>query len=89
MATVTEYASRKSELEERIQSLEADRNLLLTEIAALKEKVATLELERAASALESQVELLKNEKAALEKKVAEYSPAPYEVAPTSSEGYQA
>ena len=88
MEAVTEYANRKAELEERIQSLEGDRNLLLTEIAALKEKVATLELERAASALESQVELLKNEKAALEKKVAEYTPAPYEVPEPTAEGYK-
>jgi len=86
MEAVTEYADRKAELEEKIQSLEAEKNLLLTEIAALKEKVATLELERAASALESQVELLKNEKAALEEKVAEYTPAPYEVQ-APSEGY--
>jgi len=87
MEAVTEYADRKAELEERVRSLEAEKSLLLTEISALKEKLATLELERAASALESEVEMLKNEKAALEDKVAEYTPPPYEVRSQESEGY--
>lgn len=81
MEAVMEYADRKTELEEKIQSLGAEKNLLLAEVSALREKVATLELERAASALQSEVEVLKNEKAALEEKVTEYAPAPYEIQP--------
>lgn len=89
MEAVTTYADRKAELEEKIQSFEAEKSSLLVEISALKEKVATLELERAASSLESEVESLKNEKAALEEKVAEYTSPPYEGQPPATEGYQA
>jgi chromosome segregation ATPase len=85
MEEVAQYTTHKAELEEKIQFLEAEKGLLLSEVAALKEKVATLELERAASALQSEVDVLKNEKAALEEKVAEYSPAPYEIRPAAEE----
>jgi len=85
METVTQFADRKAELEEKIKSLDAEKSALLTEVAALKEKVATLELERAASTLQSEVEMLKNEKAALQEKVAEYTPAPYEIRPSTEE----
>ena len=81
MEAVTGYADRKAELEEKIRSLEAEKSLLLAEVEALKEKLATLELERAAAALQSEVDSLKNEKAALENKVEEYIPLPYEVQP--------
>ena len=78
MEAVTQYLDRKTELEEKIRSLEAEKDTLRAAISALKEKVATLELERAASALESEVQSLKNEKTALEEKVATYASAPHE-----------
>jgi predicted nucleic acid-binding Zn-ribbon protein len=89
MEAVTTYVDRKTELETKIQSFEAEKSSLLAAISVLKEKVATLELERAASSLESEVESLKSEKAALEEKVAEYTSAPYEGQPPTAEGFQA
>lgn len=79
MEAVTQYLDRKTELEEKIRSLEAEKDTLRADISALKEKVATLELERAASALESEVQSLKNEKTALEEKVATFASAPHEM----------
>ncbi|MDA4128486.1 MAG: hypothetical protein OK422_03360 [Thaumarchaeota archaeon] len=73
MATVTEYADHKTELEERIRSLESERTSLLNDIAALKDKIATFELEKAATGLENEVESLRTEKAVLEEKVATYA----------------
>ncbi len=64
---------RKTELEEKIGSLETERNSLLSEIATLKEKIATLELEKTVNTLESEVEALRTEKAVLEEKAAKYS----------------
>jgi chromosome segregation ATPase len=72
MEVVTEYASRKAELEERIRALEAEKASLIADIASLKEKIATFELEKAASALQSEVESLRTEKAVLEEKAATY-----------------
>ncbi len=73
MEVITEYADHRAELEERIRSLESEQTTLLTEIAALKEKLATLELERHANSLSNEVEALRTEKAVLEEKVATYS----------------
>ncbi len=73
MEVITEYADHRAELEERIRSLESEQTTLLTESAALKEKLATLELERHANSLSNEVEALRTEKAVLEEKVATYS----------------
>jgi chromosome segregation ATPase len=90
MATVTETVSRKQELEERIQSLEAERNSLLADISALKEKIANFELEKTANTLEGEVESLKTEKAVLEEKAAGYeAETGYPLPPSVEEGYQA
>jgi len=72
MEAVAQYADRKTELEEKIRSLEAERNFLVSDIAALKEKVTELELERQANSLKSEVEALRTEKAVLEEKAATY-----------------
>jgi len=73
MEVITEYVDHRAELEERIRSLETEQTILLTEIASLKEKLATLELERHASSLSNEIEALRTEKAVLEEKIASYS----------------
>jgi chromosome segregation ATPase len=73
MEVITEYADHRTELEDRIRSLESEQTTLLTEIASLKEKLTTLELERHATSLSNEVEALRTEKAVLEEKVATYS----------------
>jgi chromosome segregation ATPase len=73
MEVITEYADHRTELEDRIRSLESEQSNLLTEIASLKEKLTTLELERHANSLSNEVEALRTEKAVLEEKVATYS----------------
>lgn len=81
MEVITEYADHRAELEERIRSLESEQRVLLSDIASLKERLATLELERHATSLSNEVEALRTEKAVLEEKVATYSSP---VAPTES-----
>jgi len=73
MEVVTEYVDHRAELEERIRSLESEQTTLVTEIASLKERLATLELERHAASLSNEVEALRTEKAVLEEKIATYS----------------
>lgn len=73
MATVTEYADQKTELEERIKSLEAEREGLNNDIVSLKEKIAAFELQRTAETLEEEVESLRTEKAVLEEKVSTFT----------------
>jgi chromosome segregation ATPase len=83
MEVITEYADRRTELGERIRSLESEQSTLLTEINGLKEKLTTLELERHATSLANDVEALRTEKAVLEEKIATFS------SPTApSESYQ-
>ncbi|MDG6956162.1 MAG: hypothetical protein JRN30_02400 [Nitrososphaerota archaeon] len=72
MEVVTEYADQRTELEEKIRSLDTEKASLLADIDSLKEKIATLELEKSANELESQVQALRTEKAVLEEKVASY-----------------
>jgi len=85
METVTEYADRKTELEGKIGSLETERNSLLGDITALKERVSTLELEKAVNMLEGEVQ---TEKAVLEEKAAKFSEETFEVESQGSEGVQ-
>ncbi len=84
MEAVTEYVDHRTELERRIEALEAEQASLIADISALKEKLTTLELERHASSLATDVEALRTEKAVLEEKIASYS---VETA-ASTEGYQ-
>ena len=84
MEAVSQYVDHKTELEGHIEALEAEQASLIADIAALKEKLATLELERHASSLASDIEALRTEKTVLEEKIASYS---IESA-ASSEGYQ-
>jgi len=81
MEVVTEYVDRKSELEERIRSLETEQSSLLNDIAILKDRLATLELEKHAASLSNEVEALRTEKAVLEEKVSTYSNV---ISPTES-----
>ncbi len=87
MATVTEYADQKTELEGKIRSLEAERTTLLNDITSLKEKIASFELQRTAETLEEEVESLRTEKAVLEEKVSAFTPE--EQKPQPTEGFQA
>jgi predicted nucleic acid-binding Zn-ribbon protein len=90
MATVTEYADHRAELEEKLRALEAEKATLESDISSLKEKIATYELEKAANVLEGEVEALKTEKAVLEEKAASFeSQEPYQLPPSISEGLQA
>ena len=73
MEVITEYVDHRTELEERIRSLESEQSALLTEISSLKEKLTTLELERHATSLSNEVEALRTEKAVLEEKISTYS----------------
>jgi chromosome segregation ATPase len=73
MEVITEYVDHRTELEERIRSLESEQSTLLTEISSLKEKLTTLELERHATSLSNEVEALRTEKAVLEEKISTYS----------------
>ena len=87
MEVVTEYADQRTELEEKIRSLDTEKVALLADIASLKEKIATLELEKSANELESQVQALRTEKAVLEEKVASYeAEAGYALPPIVSGG---
>ena len=83
MSVVTELFDQKTELEGRIRGLEEERGSLISDVATLKERLATLELERDVNMLAGEVEALRTEKAVLEEKVISYdSPS------TPSEGYQ-
>jgi peptidoglycan hydrolase CwlO-like protein len=87
LEAVTQFADQRTELEEKIRSLEAEKAALLSGIASLKEKLATYELEKSASALESEVESLRTEKAVLEEKAAAYeAETGYELPPSAAEG---
>jgi chromosome segregation ATPase len=84
MSVVTQYADHRTELESRIQALEAEQTSLIGDISTLKEKLTELELERHASSLSNEVEALRTEKAVLEEKISSYSVE----SAASSEGYQ-
>ena len=78
---------QRTELEEKIRSLEAAKASLLSDVASLKEKIATFELEKSANALESEVQALRTEKAVLEEKAASYeAEAGYALPPVVAEG---
>jgi len=84
MEVVTQYVDHKTELEERIATLEAEQTSLISDISALKEKLTTLEMERHASSLATEVEALRTEKAVLEEKISSYAVE----SSASNEGYQ-
>ncbi len=86
MATVTEYADQKTELEGKIRSLEAERATLFNDITSLKEKIASFELQRTAETLQEEVESLRIEKAVLEEKMSAFTTE--EQKPQPTEGYQ-
>lgn len=72
MQAVEQYTDRKTELEAKIRSLESEKSFLISDIAALKERVTELELEKQANTLQGEVEALRTEKAVLEEKAATY-----------------
>lgn len=87
MEVVTEYADQRTELEEKIRSLEAEKTSLLSDVASLKERIATFELEKSVDALEGEVQALRTEKAVLEEKAASYeAEAGYSLPPVAGEG---
>ena len=87
METVTEYADQRTELEEKIRSLESEKVSLLTDVASLKEKIANFELEKSANELENEIQALRTEKAVLEEKAASYeADAGYALPPVGTEG---
>jgi len=84
MQAAEQYADRKTELEAKIRSLESERSFLVSDIAALKERVAELELEKQANALQGEVDALRTEKAVLEEKAATYDAGASFAVPTSA-----
>jgi len=72
MEAVVQYSDHKTELEAKIRSLESEKTFLISDIAALKERVTELELEKQANSLQGEVEALRTEKAVLEEKAATY-----------------
>jgi len=70
---VMEAAKKRTELEEKVKSLEEEKACLLAEIEALK---AIPELEAKISTLESEIAKLKEEKKALEEKIIPPPPTP-------------
>lgn len=84
---VSEYADQRTELEEKIRSLEAEKASFLSDIASLKEKIATFELAKSSKALDSEVQALRTEKAVLEEKAAAYeAEAGYELPSVDTSG---
>jgi uncharacterized coiled-coil DUF342 family protein len=64
-----EFQNKKSELEDRLQSLESERASLLAEVEALRQKRTLLDLEKKGAALQATVDMLKTEKADLENQI--------------------
>ncbi len=64
-----EFQKMKSDLEERLQSLENERASLLAEVEALRQKRTLLDLEKKGAALQATVDMLKTEKADLENQI--------------------
>ena len=84
MQAVEQYSDRKTELEGKIRSLESEKTFLVSDIAALKEKVTELELEKQATSLQGEVDALRTEKAVLEEKAATYDAGTSFAVPTSA-----
>jgi cell division protein FtsB len=61
-----EFQKKKSDLEERLERLEAERTSLMEEVEGLRQKRTLLDLEKKAGALQATVDMLRNEKADLE-----------------------
>lgn len=59
-----------------MESLEAEKANLLSDIAFLKERIARYERSKSSDALESEVEMLRTEKAMLEEEAASYDEEP-------------
>lgn len=87
MEAVTEYADQRTELEDKIRSLESEKASNIAAIASLKEKIAAYELVKSANALESEVQALRTEKAVLEERAASYeAEVGYSLPPSTTEG---
>ncbi len=65
-----EFQKRKTELEERMESLENERVSLMSEVEALRQKRTLLDLEKKGATLQATVDMLKMEKADLEGQIA-------------------
>jgi len=65
-----EFQKKKSELEQRLESLESERASLLAEVEALRQRRTLLDLEKKGAALQATVEMLKSEKQDLEGQIA-------------------
>ena len=72
MEVISEYADHRTELEEKVRSMEAEKASLIADIATVKGRIAVLELERCSKALEAELLALKTEKGLLEEKAATY-----------------
>jgi predicted nucleic acid-binding Zn-ribbon protein len=86
MEVVSEYADPRTELEEKIRSMEAEKASLLADVASLKGRIATLELEKCANTLETELQALRTEKAVLEEKASSYeAETGYDLPPSTTE----
>jgi len=73
MELIQSLADRKTELEDKIQALDAEKATLLEEIPNLKENLTVLKLEHHAQALENEVSNLKAERSNLMQEIASYT----------------
>ena len=76
MSATQDFATLKTQLEERIASLAREKDAVQKEVESLTQKVALKELERQARSLEGELGGLKGKKNSLEQKLASYSAPP-------------
>jgi hypothetical protein len=87
LEVVSEFADRRTELVEKVRSMEAEKASLLADIASLKGRIAVLELGKCAKTLEAELQALRTEKTALEEKASAYEVgAGYDIPPSTTEG---
>lgn len=86
MEAVSACADRRTELKEKVRSMEAEKAALLADIASLKGRIAVLELEKCSRTLEIELQALRTEKAGLEEKASTYEARRgYEIPPSATE----
>jgi len=81
MSATQDFATMKSQLEERIASLAHEKDAIQKEVESLGQKVALKELEKQARTLEGELGGLKGKKTALEQKLASFAAPPAQNAP--------
>lgn len=81
MQTVQDYATMKSQLEEKVANLKQEKDSVQREIEVLSQKVALKELEKQAKALEGELDGLKGKRSVLEQKLVAHNASPAQMMP--------